>query len=412
MLKGWFNKIFVRRGAGAPSQQVVSSRCGGVYTFRGCSDAMAVSAVYACVRMLSESVADLPMRLLKRRGEVYEPDRSGIDYLLNVEPHPGMGAYEFWRSAVRQVLLRGNAYIIPTYDPASFEISALVLCAPGTVSHDTGNDKYTVSDIVNGMFGTYDEADVIHLMGPATAYDPKTGVSVLAHARQTLDIAEASAKETLDRFVSGGNVRGIVGNGVLAKGFGEYQDEQLEAVADDIGARFASGEKIVSVPKQVDFKQLSMTSADMQFLESRKFTLREICRFFGVHPSFIFDDASNNYKSVEMANMAFLSHTLNPLLRMIECEFNRKLLTRQRASRCRFEFDRRELYACDLDARVKYQAATIAAGIRTVNDWRRAEGLPTVADGDTVLVSANLRTLAEIKTGKTNDLKDKENDQE
>lgn len=50
----------------------------------------------------------------------------------------------------------------------------------------------------------------------------------------------------------------------------------------------------------------------MQFLESRKFTVRELCRFFGVHPSFVFDDTSNNYKSAEMANVAFLSNTLNP----------------------------------------------------------------------------------------------------
>ena len=133
----------------------------------------------------------------------------------------------------------------------------------------------------------------------------------------------------------------------------------------------------------------------MQFLESRKFTVRDICRFFGVHPSFVFDDTSNNYKSAEMANVAFLANTLNPLLRKIEMELHRKLVPASLCCKRRFEFDRRGLYACDLDSKVKYQTATIAAGIYSVNDWRLAENQPPVEGGDVVLVSANLKSIEE-----------------
>lgn len=136
----------------------------------------------------------------------------------------------------------------------------------------------------------------------------------------------------------------------------------------------------------------------MQFLESRKFTVRELCRFFGVHPSFVFDDTSNNYKSAEMANVAFLSNTLNPLLRKIESELHRKLIEPSLCCERRFEFDRRSLYACDLASRVQYQTQTIAAGIYTVNDWRRAENMPPVEGGDLPLVSANLKGLSEMGT--------------
>ena len=133
----------------------------------------------------------------------------------------------------------------------------------------------------------------------------------------------------------------------------------------------------------------------MQFLETRKFSVRDICRFFGVHPSFVFDDTSNNYKSAEMANVAFLSNTLNPLLRKIEVELHRKLVAPSLCCKRRFQFDRRGLYACDLDSRIKYQAQTIAAGIYTVNDWRKEENKPAVEGGDTVLVSANLKGINE-----------------
>ena len=190
-------------------------------------------------------------------------------------------------------------------------------------------------------------------------------------------------------------MRGIVGNDTSVRGFGEYQDSQLEKTATNLDDRFRNGERIVSLPGQVQFTPLSLSSTDMQFLDTRKFSVREICRFFGVHPSFVFDDTSNNYKSAEMANVAFLSNTLNPLLRKIEVELHRKLVAPSLCCKRKFQFDRRGLYACDLDSRVKYQTATIAAGIYTVNEWRREENKAPVEGGDTVLVSANLKGIAE-----------------
>ena len=124
--------------------------------------------------------------------------------------------------------------------------------------------------------------------------------------------------------------------------------------------------------------------------------MRDICRFFGVNPSFVFDDTSNNYKSAEMANVAFLSNTLNPLLRNIENEFLRKLVAPSLCMKRKFEFDRRALYACDLDSKVRYQNATIAAGLYTVNEWRREENRPEVEGGDRVLISANLKDITDI----------------
>lgn len=167
----------------------------------------------------------------------------------------------------------------------------------------------------------------------------------------------------------------------------------MQKAAVEMDNRFRSGERIVAVPGQVQFTALSMSSTDMQFLETRKFSVREICRFFGVHPSFVFDDTSNNYKSAEMANVAFLSNTLNPILRKIENELHRKLIAPGLCCKRMFQFDRRGLYACDLDSKIKYQAQTIAAGLYTVNEWRREENKPEVEGGDAVLVSANLKGI-------------------
>ncbi len=382
--------------SGASSDSSVSTRSGdyaSFFNFFGSNGAaLSVATVYRCVQLLSESVANLPLMYMRMRDGIFVEDTgSRLHYLLTVQPDSTKSAFDFWKETVENVLLEGNAYIVPVYNAATMETDRLVLCGRHTVSHDVYNDTYTVCDTVNGVNGVFGESDILHIKGHTN--NGKHGVSVLEYARQTLDIAVTGDRETLNRFANGGNVRGIVSNDKTTTGFGEYQDKELEKTAKNVDSRFQEGERIVSLPGQVDFKQISLSSTDMQFLESRKFTVRDICRFFGVHPSFVFDDTSNNYKSAEMANVAFLSNTLNPLLRNIENEFLRKLVAPSLCCKRRFEFDRRGLYACDLDSKVKYQTATIAAGIYTVNDWRRIENRPTVEGGDKVLVSANLRDI-------------------
>lgn len=368
-------------------------RTGGVLVLPGAS-AMNVATVYRCVNLLADSVANLPVQYMRLKGDIFVEDRnSRLHYLLNVQPDRYLSAVDFWRQAVQYLLLNGNAYIVPVYDFNAMNVARLALVNPTGVMHDTVNDIYTINDLYAGVSGVYREDEIIHVKNYSR--DGKTGLSTIGFARMTLDITSTGDAETLNRFSNGGNVRGLVSNDTSLRGFGEYQDEQLEKAAIDLDSRFRSGERIVSLPGQVQFSPISLSSTDMQFLETRKFSVREICRFFGVHPSFVFDDTSNNYKSAEMANVAFLSNTLNPILRKIEVELHRKLVSPSLCYKRRFQFDRRGLYACDLDSRIKYQERTIAAGIYTVNEWRKEENKPPVEGGDAVLVSANLKGIAE-----------------
>lgn len=356
--------------------------------------ALCIGTAYRCVKILSDSVAGLRLQYMRQKDGRYQEDtNSPLHYLLTVQPQPELSAFNFWSMAVQMMLLDGNAYIYPRYILG--ELTDLVLCHKGSVAHDAINGIYYISDAYNGVYGKFHEPDIIHLYLHSS--DGLTGESVLTHARRTMAIASTGDNETLNRFANGGNVRGIVSNDTSVRGFGEYQDKELAKTATDIDERFQSGERIVSLPGQVEFKQISLSSTDMQFLESRKFTVREICRFFGVHPSFVFDDTSNNYKSAEMANVAFLSMTLDPILKRIENELSRKLVPRSLCCKRIFKFDRRGIYSLDLDALASYQMKTIQTGVFTVNDWRRTENQPLVEGGDTVYISTNLAPLGSEK---------------
>jgi HK97 family phage portal protein len=386
--------LFKRSTTPAATENTRVPRTGGVFPVYG-STALNVATVYRCVNILADTVANLPVQYMRLKGEIFAEDKSNrLHYLLNVQPCSYMSAVDFWQQVVRFVLLRGNAYIVPIYDVFTMEIGQLYLVNPDCVSHDTITDTYTVNDVTAGVSGVYDESEILHIKN--YSIDGKTGLSTLSFARIATRTALIGDAETQNRFENGGNVRGIVSNDTSVRGFGEYQDNELEKTATDLDERFSNGERIVSLPGQVQFSPLSLSSTDMQFLETRKFSVREICRFFGVHPSFVFDDTSNNYKSAEMANVAFLSNTLNPILRKIEVELHRKLVAPTLCCKRKFQFDRHGLYACDLDSKIKYQAQTIAAGLYTVNEWRKEENKPAVEGGDTVLVSANLKSLTEI----------------
>ena len=390
----WFSReeTIVETGTDEQSTAPDTPRTGGYSYWEllagGNSTALSIATVYRCVNLLADSVAVLPCQFMRQKdGRFVIDTNSRLHYLLNVQPDFTLSAFDFWRLVVQRLLMDGNAYIVPIYNTATLEIDRLALCGRATVTHDTTNDTYTVTDADNGIYG-------VHIKGMSV--DGKHGVSVLTYARLTSNIATTGDAETLKRFANGGNVRGIISNDNSVRGFGEYQDEELEKTAVDVDGRFQAGQHIVSLPGQVQFTQMSMSSVDMQFLESRKFTVREICRFFGVHPSFVFDDTSNNYKSAEMANVAFLNNTLNPILRKIEAELLRKLVAPTLATKRKFEFNRQSLYACDLESRGKYWKQVIETGLYTVNELRREENKPDVEGGDTVLVSANLKSITNL----------------
>lgn len=348
-----------------------------------------ISTVYHCVDFLSSKIAALPIQYMRLKGDIYVEDKEHpLHYLLQVQPNPAMSAFDFWKMVVQYVLLRGNAYIVPVYG-GELIYSSLVLLNPDNVIHNTENDTYTI--VTSNL--TLNEDEVIHIKN--FSLDGKRGLSTLTYARLTSDIALVSDKESLNRMEVG--VRGIVSNasGDL-RGYGAYQDKELKKTAIDLDARFRGGERIVSLPGQTQFSPIALTSADMQFLETKKFNLRDICRFFSVSPIFVYDDSSNNYKTAELANVELMSDTLYPFLRKIELELHRKLVPRSLCCKRQFKFNLLDLLACDLDSKVKYQTSTIAAGLATVNEWRKKENKSAVEGGDTVLVSANLKSLQNL----------------
>lgn len=373
--------------------------------------AMKIAAVYRAVNLISSSVASLTLRYKRKdRAKGYfklYDDGYGkvINYLLSVRPNERMNSFVLMKNLVAMILLKGNAFVYPMknrYDG----VEKLYLCTPGSVTYDMYANQYTINDVVNGIYKTVSAQDIIHLKN-VSRDGGYTGVSTITYAAMTLNIAATADNETLKRFATGGRFKAILQNNTSVVGWGEYKDKQMEGLGEDLQDSLNRGDDILQLKGDGTLTPISMSSADMQFLESKKFTLREIARFFNVPPSKLMDDSNANYKSVEVSNIAFYAEALQPIVTEIEREFSSKLLTIDTYQEYKFKYDLSSLYALDLDSKAKWDKARLDNGQASVNDLRRESDTQPVDKGDEIYLSVNLAPLGSAKLSGESPAKDK-----
>ena len=400
----WIGRFFKREAVVAEAKQqtaVGADYRQNVVWANTPTRAMKVAAVFRAVNLISSGLATLKLEY-KRKDQYkgyFKPDSSmggkRMNYVLSVQPNSRMNASVFLKNLVSQILLQGNAYVIPQRNMFN-DVEALYLLSPGSVAYDTYSNTYQVADAVNQINGIFSASEILHFKNVSND-GGYTGVSTISYAALTLGIAATSDNETLKRFSTGGRFKAILKNNTSVKGFGEYQDEQLKAHGDDLQDAINRGDDILAVKGDVDVSPLSMSSADMQFLESRKFTIREIARFFNVPPSKLMDDTNSNYKSVEVSNIAFYTEALQPIVTEIEREFSAKLLNEFNYPDYKFSFDLTALYALDLESKARWDKNRLENGLVSVNDLRRERDVAPVDNGDDVYLSVNLAPIGSVK---------------
>lgn len=400
----WIDKIFKREAVAVeaqPKTAVGADYKQNVVWANTPTRAMKIAAVFRAVNLISSGLATLKLEYKRKdryKGYFKLDDSIGgkrLNYLLSVRPNDRMNVSVFLKNLVAQILLQGNAYVVPTRNIYN-DIDGLYLLKPGSVTHDVQTNTYRVYDDVNMIFGLFQASEILHFKNISND-GGYTGVSTISYAALTLGIAATSDSETLKRFATGGRFKAILKNNTSVKGFGEYQDDQLKNHGADLQDAINRGDDILAVKGDVEVSPLSMSSADMQFLESRKFTIREIARFFNVPPSKLMDDSNSNYKSVEVSNIAFYAEALQPIVTEIEREFSAKLLNEWNYQDYKFCFDLSALYALDLESKARWDKNRLENGIVSVNDLRRERDVEPVDKGDDVYLSVNLAPIGSVK---------------
>ena len=358
------------------------------------NQAMKLSAAYRCTSILSGTIASLPLIIKRKKDGYFSPDEENeLHTILTRMPNRRMNSFEMVRNMVVQIVNQGNAYIVIRRRFGS--VSELVLCANNTVTYDKLNDVYIISDPYNRIYGRFESYEIIHLKNNSLD-GGYTGVSTIMYASRIFSIAASADNQNLRTFQNGSKIKGIV-SGVkeINKGLpgAGMTDIQLSTVGDRIEEQLNTGRDIISVPGDVGFHQLSINPVDAQLLETKKFSILDICRFYGVHPDKVFAGQSPNYKASEMSNVSFLTDTLRPILKQIEAEFNYKLIPNSVAHLYKISFDLACLYQTDLTTQAIYLKTMEEAGIFSINEARKQVDQPPVEGGDKVFISCNVQPI-------------------
>lgn len=353
--------------------------------------AMKISAVYRCVSILSGTIAALPLypRRKTHRGDFAIDYDSPLYSILRWKANDHMSSYHVLENAVVEILLYGKAYIFPKYRKG--EVYELVLLERGTVFYDEFTKKYTIKDFKNDVSGVFDSWRVI-------CFQNKLGVSTIQYAARILNISANADEQTLVNMRNGNKEKGFLTGGSFMKGMGTVQDEQVDVVAKRLEEQLNSGETVMRLPGELQWQPYSISPADAQILDNRKFGVFEICRFFGVHPDKVFVEQTSNYKASENSQTSFMTDTLQPLLAQIESEMTIKLMPKRLiGTQVRIEFDRVALYQLDpINAATFYKSMFEVGGIKT-NEIRLAENRPPVEGGDVAFVTANVAPITSDK---------------
>lgn len=339
------------------------------------STAQGVSAVYACVAAVSETVASLPLILFRRTGEDRERASDHPLYrVLHDLPNPNQTALELREWMMACVLLRGNAYarIVRGWDGQVRELWPLhpdrimVLSAADKLAYDYTDKAGKVHRLLSD--------EVLHLRHRADG-ETALGVSPIQAAKAVIELAIAERDHGNATFRNGTKLSGIL------KFPGRLKQEQRDALKTSWDTQYAGGHNAGKVPvleEGVDFQTVSMSLEDAEWIAARQFSVEEVCRLFRVPPTIVGDLRHGNYSnSVELARQ-FVTLTLRRHLLMWEQAINHKLLTEAGRRTYFAEHQVEGLLRGDSGNRAAFYEKGIASGWLLPSEARRLENLPTV----------------------------------
>ncbi|ELZ4048891.1 phage portal protein [Yersinia enterocolitica] len=355
-----------------------------------------LAAAWACIRLISESVSTLPLKLYKRM-----PDGSrgtATDHplypVLCRSPNSEMTPSRFMLMLVASICLRGNAFIEKRMI-GNRVISLIPLLPQNMVVKrlDSGQLEYTYTE--NGKKRVIPVKTMMHIRG--FGLDGMCGLMPMNTGRDVFGSAMAIEESAAKVFENGMQNSGFLSSKAALKG------EQREALRKSISAFTGSKNagKVMVLEADLTYQSVTMNPEDAQMLESRAFSIEEICRWFRVPPFMVghMTKQSSWASSVEGMNLLFLSNTLRPLLVNIEQEIVRCLLAGDEDYFAEFSVE--GLLRADSAGRSAYYTTALQNGWMNRNDVRRLENLPPIPGGDIYTVQLNLTPIDQLGSDST-----------
>lgn len=348
-------------------------------------DALTVSAVFRSVMLLADSMAGLPIKVFDIDGT--ENNNHENAELLRQKPNDKNTPFTFYQCLMIRALLWGNAYAQIRRDGAGRAVS-MILRSPDDVEVVPVGDRLAYRVKIGETFVPVPDRDMIHV--PGLCFDGDEGMKAIRHcAQKMLSLAVFMETSSVRLHKNGTMPSGQI---IAKKGFSEKAVANLKRTFNRVYSGVKNAGKTLFLDNEMEFKPISMTFKDAEMLESRRFQVEEVARFFGI-PLHMIGELTKSTSwgtGIEQQNIAFVVFSLNPWLIRFEQELNRKIMR----GKGYLKFKVQGLLRGDSAARKEFYASAIQHGWMKPNEARKLEDLPTDDPlGDKLYISANLIPL-------------------
>ena len=359
--------------------------------------ALQTSAVYACVKILAETVASLPLHLYKKckGGKSEMAEQHPLFSCLYEIPNEEMTSFEFREMMMTSLLLWGNAYARKIR--RNGHVTELWYLKPNlmTVERDTqtGKLKYTYSDDITNQTYEYRPDQIFHIKG--LSLDGVKGLSPIAQAREAVGLSLATEEYGAKFFGNGARPGGVLEHPGILK-----DPEKLRESWNKVYQGTRNSHKVAVLEEGMKYHTIGIAPEDAQFLETRKYQVNEICRIFRVPPHLVGDLERATFSNIEHQSIEFVQHTIRPWLVRWEQAISRSLLDEKERLLYFAKFNVDGLLRGDYKSRMEGYAIGRQNGWMSPNDIRRLEDMPlipTEQGGDEYLVNGNMITAIQPK---------------
>ncbi len=364
--------------------------------------AMQTTAVYACVRILAEAIASLPLHVYEYQddgGKKLVHDHP-LYYLLHDEPNPEMTSFVFRETLMSHLLIWGNAYAQIIRDGAG-RVLGLYPLLPDKMDvqrDDRGNIYYVYSrnSDENPMFKEYGNIklkaeDVLHI--PGLGFDGLIGYSPIAMAKNAVGMTLACEEYGASFFANGANPGGVLEHPGVLKDPSKVR-ESWNSVYRGVN----NAHKIAVLEEGMKYQQIGIPPEEAQFLETRKFQINEIARLYRIPPHMVGDLDKSSFSNIEQQSLEFVKYTLDPWVIRWEQSLQRSLLLPGEKGKYFIKLNVDGLLRGDYQSRMNGYAVGRQNGWFSANDIREMENMNPIPDeegGNLYLVNGAMTKLAD-----------------
>ena len=380
--------------------------------------AMQMTAVYSCVRILAEAVAELPLHLYRYKEDGGK--EKALDHplylLLHDEPNPEMSSFVFRETLMTHLLLWGNAYAQIIRNGRG-EVMALYPLMPDRMAVDRDDKgqlyyEYTTSaddaPISKGSIVRLKPSDVLHI--PGLGFDGLVGYSPIAMAKNAIGLAIATEEYGSKFFANGAQPSGVLEHPGTIKDPQRVRDSWMSQFGGS-----ANSNKIAVLEEGLKYTPISISPEQAQFLETRKFQINEIARIFRVPPHMVGDLEKSSFSNIEQQSLEFVKYTLEPWLVRWEQSIQRTLFSADEKKRYFVRFNVEGLLRGDYASRMNGYAVGRQNGWMSANDIRELENLdriPAEEGGDLYLINGNMLPLKDAGAFANTESREEDSDEE